>query len=78
MERWSSCHQDVRKDCISEWAQESFHSALEYAYVDEHGYEIVDGVSLSQEYYQTRLNIVRHRLAAGGVRLAMILENLLK
>ena len=78
VERWSSCHQDVRKDCISEWAQESFHSALEYAYVDEHGYEIVDGVSLSQEYYQTRLNIVRHRLAAGGVRLAMILENLLE
>lgn len=77
VERWSSCNKDERKDCVSEWAQESFRSALEYAYVDEDGDEIVDGASLSQEYYLTRLDVVRQRLAAGGVRLAMILESLL-
>lgn len=58
------------------WAEESFSDALMYAYANEHGMEIVNGEVLTEAYFRTRLDVVRKRLAAGGVRLAMALEDM--
>jgi hypothetical protein len=76
IELWSKCPKVVTsaKACYSEWAEESFDDALEYAYGDENGNEVEDGAHLSEKYYETRLDVVERRLAAGGVRLAATLE----
>jgi hypothetical protein len=58
------------------WAEESFSDALLYAYANEHGMQIVNGEVLTEAYFRSRLDVVRKRLAAGGVRLAMALENI--
>eukprot|EP00339_Tiarina_fusa_P022639 CAMPEP_0117005448 /NCGR_PEP_ID=MMETSP0472-20121206/6063_1 /TAXON_ID=693140 ORGANISM="Tiarina fusus, Strain LIS" /NCGR_SAMPLE_ID=MMETSP0472 /ASSEMBLY_ACC=CAM_ASM_000603 /LENGTH=353 /DNA_ID=CAMNT_0004706697 /DNA_START=291 /DNA_END=1352 /DNA_ORIENTATION=- len=60
--------------CTEIWGQESFAMALEYAYEMESGEEVVDGSTLTEEYYETRLPIVKDRLIAAGVRLAATLE----
>jgi S1/P1 Nuclease. len=66
----------VSLSCIIHWAEESFRDALIHAYANEHGTEIVNGEKLTEVYFRTRLDVVRRRLAAGGVRLAMALENM--
>jgi len=80
MASWLSCPHnnlnDVSLPCIMMWAEESFNDALVHAYANEHGVEIVNGDILTEVYFRTRLDIVRRRLAAGGVRLAMALENM--
>jgi hypothetical protein len=80
IELWSACPLNVggvgSKACTSEWAQESFRDALMYAYGDENGKEVKDGAHLSEEYFETRLEVVQLRLAAGGVRLAATLEDI--
>mmetsp|Transcript_6649 Transcript_6649/g.12506 ORF Transcript_6649/g.12506 Transcript_6649/m.12506 type:complete len:147 (-) Transcript_6649:523-963(-) len=80
MASWLSCPNkninDVSLSCITTWAKESFNDALTYAYGNEYGVEIVDGEILTEDYFRTRLDVVRRRLAAGGVRLAMALENM--
>jgi len=77
---WLSCTptalNNISKACIMKWAKESFRDALSYAYSNEYGMEISDGDTLSETYFETRLEIVRRRLAAGGVRLAAALESL--
>jgi hypothetical protein len=62
------------KTCTEIWGQESFAIALEYAYEMESGEEVEDGSTLTEEYYETRLPIVKDRLIAAGVRLAATLE----
>ena len=77
---WRSCpsssdnQSGLSQQCTVQWAKESFHDALEYAYGDENGKEIMDGMTLSEEYMESRLEVVQRRLAAGGVRLAATLE----
>mmetsp|Transcript_36767 Transcript_36767/g.74892 ORF Transcript_36767/g.74892 Transcript_36767/m.74892 type:complete len:467 (-) Transcript_36767:1838-3238(-) len=71
---WLGCSDGMSTQCPSVWAEESFDDALRWAYSDEHGREIVDGAALSVEYFGTRLHVVKRKLAAGGVRLAAVLE----
>lgn len=76
---WGACSVEVgtgSRTCPSQWAEESFSDALAYAYGDENGYEVKSGTNLTEEYFETRLEIVQRRLAAGGVRLAATLEEI--
>jgi hypothetical protein len=63
--------------CSNAWASESLFDALNYAYLNEFGEEIVSGDTISDEYYSERLPIIQKRLAMGGVRLAALLEAVL-
>lgn len=77
IDTWLHCSDGLNKQCPSMWAEESFEDALRWAYSDEHGLEISDGAELSDDYFATRLHVVRRRLAAAGVRLGAVLENTL-
>mmetsp|Transcript_5411 Transcript_5411/g.7821 ORF Transcript_5411/g.7821 Transcript_5411/m.7821 type:complete len:373 (+) Transcript_5411:118-1236(+) len=74
---WLRCADGRSIQCPSAWAEESLDDALRWAYSDENGQEINDGTILSHTYMNTRIGIVRHRLAAAGVRLAAVLESVL-
>ncbi len=81
MELWTVCplnHRDQHstKACSSQWAEESFRDALMYAYGDEHGKEVQSNAVLTEEYFTSRLEVIKLRLAAGGVRLAATLEDI--
>jgi hypothetical protein len=79
--------------CVNEWGEESWKLALKYAYTknepwkrqqhdDENNndsvVEVVDGDVLDEDYFLTRLPIVEERLIAGGVRLAMTLNDVFR
>eukprot|EP00978_Attheya_sp_CCMP212_P025082 scaffold80008_cov47-Attheya_sp.AAC.4 len=72
--KWLVCADGRDKTCTSQWAEESFIDALEWAYRNTDGSEVVDGSHLDSEYYSTRLEVVKRRLAAAGVRLAASIE----
>ena len=61
-------------ECISSWAEESLQLALHWAYRNYDGSEVVDGSTLTSDYYRTRLPIVQEQLAVAGARLASLLE----
>ena len=73
-DNWVACPDGSSKECVSSWAEESLDDALMYAYAHEDGSPIVSGDTLSLTYYETRIPIVRERLALGGLRLATTLE----
>jgi len=79
---WSHClsseSEDGLKNCVETIASESIKDACTYAYVDAEGQKVTNGEDLNEAYYKTRAPIVKSRLAAGGVRLAMILKYALK
>ena len=77
IDTWLHCSDGLSNQCPSLWAEESLEDALRWAYSDEHGFEISDGAELSDDYFATRLHVVRRRLAAAGVRLGAVLENTL-
>ena len=72
--RWLRCADGGRVACTTEWAQESWTYAVQYAYRNEDGREIVSGTALTRDYYVTRLPVVREQLAVAAVRLASTLE----
>jgi len=74
---WLSCGNGLLKECTTLWGEESLQDALSWAYRDVDGGEVVDQATLTDDYYKTRLPIVKRRLAAGGVRLAATLEHAL-
>jgi len=83
---WLSCFPDDEtvpiteqqlQQCVSAWASESLQLALEYAYPNVDGSAIVSGDYLDEDYYRKALPVLRTQLAAGGVRLAAILERVL-
>ena len=74
---WLRCTDGINVKCSAGWAEESFEDALRWAYSDENGSEVVDGTVLSEKYFATRLHVVTRRLAAAGVRLGAVLENVL-
>jgi len=76
IKKWSKCPNGQLIDCVSLWAREGFHYALNYAYENEDGVEVKDGDTLTEDYFVSRLEIVKRRLAAGGVRLAATLEDM--
>lgn len=63
--------------CVVAWGQESVDDAVTLAYLNEHGEEIQDGDSLSNDYWQLRMPTVQRRIAMAGVRLAAVLDGLL-
>ena len=75
---WTNCITNQQlinsPNCSSSWGQESVDTAMKYAYINEDGEEIVEGMTLTDEYGNTRMEVIRKRLAQGGVRLAGILD----
>ncbi|KAI9121692.1 hypothetical protein K1719_008725 [Acacia pycnantha] len=64
---WSHCS-DLSK-CVNMWAKESIQIACKW------GYEgVKSGMTLSDDYFESRMPLVMKRIAQGGVRLAMILN----
>jgi hypothetical protein len=65
----------LNRSCVVSWGQESWKMALRFAYTDvDEVTDILDGDTISEEYYESRLPIVEERLVAGGVRLAATLK----
>jgi hypothetical protein len=71
---WMACPDGGSRACTSQWGEESLNYALTWAYSNVDGKEVQEGDELSTGYYDTRLPIVKERLAAAGVRLAVTLE----
>jgi hypothetical protein len=79
-------------ECVIEWGNESWERALKYAYTknspwnttassapgndDNTVVDVVSGDEIDEEYYQSRLPIVKEQLIAGGIRLAATLEDI--
>jgi hypothetical protein len=77
-------------ECVIEWGNESWDRALKYAYTknspwknasspgndDNVVVDVVSGDEIDEEYYQSRLPIVKEQLIAGGIRLAATLEGI--
>lgn len=77
VQEWLSCADGRNKTCTTIWGKESLEDALEWAYLNTDGNEVVNGSEISERYYETRLAVVQRRLAAAGVRLAATLEMVL-
>jgi S1/P1 Nuclease len=73
---WLHCANGSESDCTIGWGKESFAYAIRYAYQNVDGMEVMDGTYLSNDYYTSRLPIVRERLAAAAIRLAVTLERI--
>lgn len=71
---WVACPDGRETVCVSLWAEESLEMALTWAYRNSDGSEVVNGSTLSADYYETRLEVVQQRIAIAGVRLAAALE----
>jgi len=71
---WLQCPDGRDTECTGLWGQESLDAALQSAYVDTSGALIVSGDAISEDYEAKRVEVVMQRLAAGGVRLASILD----
>ncbi|CAO2823791.1 unnamed protein product [Amaranthus hypochondriacus] len=65
---WTDCNN--LHACITKYATESINIACKWGYKDAE-----PGVTLSDDYFHSRLPFVMKRIAQGGVRLAMILNN---
>lgn len=76
MNHWLLCSNGKDKTCVSSWAETSWEDALRWAYSDEHGNDIVDGSTLSDSYFQSRLTVVKSKIAVAGVRLGAVLETI--
>ncbi|KAK9706651.1 hypothetical protein RND81_07G142000 [Saponaria officinalis] len=64
---WTDCTN--LHDCVTKYASESINIACKWGYKG-----VEPGMTLSDEYFNTRLPFVMKRIAQGGVRLAMILN----
>ncbi|WJX26550.1 Endonuclease 1 [Trifolium repens] len=64
---WEHCN-DISR-CVNNWAKESIQIACKW------GYEgVKSGTTLSEDYFDSRMPYVMKRIAQGGIRLAMILN----
>lgn len=68
--RWESCA-NKKATCANDYAIESINLACSYAYKD-----VVQNITLGDDYYLTRYPVVEKRLAQAGVRLALILNRI--
>ncbi|KAM6585032.1 hypothetical protein CsatB_012034 [Cannabis sativa] len=67
---WEHC--DDLASCINKYAVESINTACKWGYKD-----VDPGVTLADDYFNSRMPILMKRIAQGGVRLAMILNRVL-
>lgn len=74
LDHWLACADGHDKKCASSWAEESFDDALTWAYRNSDDEEVVNGSVLDDCYYETRVPVVKRKIAAAGVRLAYTLE----
>ena len=74
IELWSQCGDGGNKECTTQWGEEGWEAAIQYAYQNTDGTEVHDGSTLTQDYFATRFPIVQDRLIAAGVRLAETLK----
>jgi hypothetical protein len=72
--KWSQCSDGGKKECTTQWGEEGWEAAIQYAYQNTDGTEVQNGSVLTQEYYATRFPIIQDRLIAAGVRLAETLK----
>jgi len=71
-------------ECAINWGQESWSSALKYAYTknspwnngSDAAVDVIPGDVIDEAYYSSRIPIVKEQLIAGGVRLAATLEDI--
>ncbi|KAF7803530.1 endonuclease 1-like [Senna tora] len=64
---WSHCN-DL-SECVNSWAKESIQIACKWAYKG-----VESGMTLADDYFNSRMPFVMKRIAQGGIRLAMILN----
>ena len=71
--------------CVIQWGQESWSRALRYAYTknepwksndNQQAVDVQDGDEIDEEYFESRIEIVKEQLIAAGVRLAWTLEEI--
>jgi len=67
---------DIEK-CVLEWADESHLLSLEYAYHNTDGSPVKTGDYLDQDYYEKIKPVIRRQMAAGAVRFAALLNNVM-
>ncbi|KAM3346183.1 hypothetical protein ACQJBY_020625 [Aegilops geniculata] len=67
---WETCA-NKKATCANDYAIESIDLACNYAYKD-----VVQNITLGDDYYFTRYPVVEKRLAQAGVRLALILNQI--
>lgn len=70
VESWKEC--DDIFTCVNKYAKESIKLACNWGYKG-----VKSGETLSDKYFNTRMPIVMKRIAQGGIRLAMILNQVL-
>ncbi|CAJ2648717.1 unnamed protein product [Trifolium pratense] len=64
---WEHCN-DISR-CVNNWAKESIQIACKW------GYEgVKSGTTLAEDYFDSRMPYVMKRIAQGGIRLAMMLN----
>ncbi|CAN6457696.1 unnamed protein product [Victoria cruziana] len=69
VQAWKDCPGEL-SSCPNKYAAESINIACKWGYKD-----VSEGVTLADDYYTSRLPIVKRRIAQGGVRLAMTLNH---
>ncbi|VAH56107.1 unnamed protein product [Triticum turgidum subsp. durum] len=67
---WENCA-NKKATCANDYAIESINLSCNYAYKD-----VVQNITLGDDYYFTRYPVVEKRLAQAGVRLALILNRI--
>ncbi|KAF7027185.1 hypothetical protein CFC21_039249 [Triticum aestivum] len=67
---WENCA-NKKATCANDYAIESISLSCNYAYKD-----VVQNITLGDDYYFTRYPVVEKRLAQAGVRLALILNRI--
>ncbi|KAK8914662.1 Endonuclease 2 [Platanthera zijinensis] len=70
VDSWENC-QNKQATCANDYAVESIHLDCNYAYKD-----VEQDSTLGDEYFFTRLPIVKKRIAQAGLRLATILNDI--
>ncbi|XP_019431451.1 PREDICTED: endonuclease 1-like [Lupinus angustifolius] len=64
---WQQCN-DI-SECVNSWAKESIQIACKWGYNG-----VKSGETLADDYFNSRMPYVMKRIAQGGIRLAMILN----
>lgn len=67
---WLACPDGSSSNCTIQWAEEALMMALEWAYRGTDGNDISSGAVLTEDYYESRIPIVRQQLSIASARLA--------
>jgi len=78
IQSWEKCsYTDPYNACSDQWGNESIKLACSNSYVEADGVtHIKSGFDLEDPYYQRNIPVIESQIMKGGVRLAMILNNM--